>query len=104
MTSKCLMTVTRSLLLSFSLSSLSPPSHVLLLITGGAAPIRQSRPYRCDCGRTFSKEMNLERHRKIHTGDSKRPYKCEKCDKAFTSNKDLKQHLTTHSSEKPYRG
>ncbi|KAJ1159160.1 hypothetical protein NDU88_011829, partial [Pleurodeles waltl] len=37
---------------------------------------------------------------KIHTGE--KPYQCTECEKAFSTNGNLKQHQKIHTGEKPY--
>lgn len=55
------------------------------------------RPFRCDhpsCGKTFTRNEELTRHKRIHTG--LRPHACPRCGKRFGRKDHLKKHLKTH--------
>jgi len=54
--------------------------------------------FSCDkCQKYFSSQRNLLRHMEIHAGK----YKCNECDKYFSSS-GFRQHMKTHSGEKPF--
>lgn len=62
----------------------------------------QIKPFKCDrCPATFTRQGNLKRHMKIHTGD--RPFKCSVCNLAFTQQPHLKNHMKIHTGEKPFK-
>jgi uncharacterized Zn-finger protein len=55
------------------------------------------RPFVCDhpeCGKSFTRNEELTRHRRIHTGI--RPYSCIMCTKRFGRKDHLKKHERTH--------
>ncbi|PVV03907.1 hypothetical protein BB560_001598 [Smittium megazygosporum] len=50
-----------------------------------------SRPFKCPtCDQSFSRNHDLKRHVKIHTGV--KPYKCKRCNKSFGRSDALKRH------------
>ena len=53
------------------------------------------------CEKSFGKSSHLRDHIRTHTGD--RPYRCEYCDKAFTQYSNLRTHTRIHTGERPYR-
>lgn len=56
----------------------------------------------CDiCGKGFSQQRMLNRHRKNHSPVKK--YHCTFCSKGFNDSFDLKRHIRTHTGVKPYK-
>lgn len=53
------------------------------------------------CEKSFGKSSHLRDHIRTHTGD--RPYHCQYCDKAFTQYSNLRTHTRIHTGERPYR-
>eukprot|EP00729_Bicosta_minor_P003866 gene3866-29241_t len=52
------------------------------------------------CDVTFRNMSELQRHIRIHTGD--RPFKCDKCSKAFARKACLTRHKAVHAKDTPF--
>ncbi|KAI0215266.1 Homeotic protein spalt-major, partial [Lamellibrachia satsuma] len=46
------------------------------------------------CFKTFACKSALDIHYRSHSND--RPFKCEACDRSFSTYGNMKQHLLTH--------
>ncbi|ODQ65388.1 hypothetical protein NADFUDRAFT_25384, partial [Nadsonia fulvescens var. elongata DSM 6958] len=53
-----------------------------------------------DCGKEFGRKYNIRSHIQTHLSD--RPYKCEVCESRFVRQHDLKRHMKIHVEAKPY--
>lgn len=54
-----------------------------------------------NCGKFFKRRYNLRSHIQTHLSD--RPYLCDVCDATFVRPHDLRRHAKCHGEEKPYK-
>ncbi|XP_045527088.1 zinc finger protein 233-like isoform X1 [Pieris brassicae] len=60
------------------------------------------KPYQCTvCNKRFTQQGGLAQHMRAHSGD--KPFNCTYCPKAFTQKSGLDQHLRIHTKSKPYK-
>ncbi|XP_071986998.1 uncharacterized protein [Engystomops pustulosus] len=75
------------------------PDNLNILLPG--APNQDNQTFSCpECGKCFSKKVNLASHLKIHLAE--KPYSCSECGKSFAHKSVLVRHQKIHSGEKPF--
>lgn len=85
----------------------SPPTENILAnvsygqtISDDTSTYTQKTELSSGCSKSFSQLKNVRGHLRTHTSD--KPYLCGQCGKCFSRYRNLTTHILTHTGEKPY--
>ena len=63
---------------------------------------KKEGPFKCDkCEKAFTVSRYLKSHKHLH--DEERPFQCDKCHKTFSKSGVLKRHERIHTGERPFQ-
>lgn len=63
----------------------------------------EDRPYKCKlCNRGFTEENYLNNHMRTHMPEDQKPHECKICKRRFIHMTLLNKHMLKHSGEKPF--
>ena len=65
----------------------------------------KDKPFHCElCHRCFGQKINLQKHHwRKHSQGLRKNYACDKCNKAFLTSMELKNHQLYHDSHRQYQ-